>query len=516
MLKRNTYKSGVLWMLLFNGIARGISFILGIILAKSFLPADTDVYLYVWNLINVVMMIVATINLLVVGPAYIRLSESGEDKNANKLNNAFLNIYIAPLVILSLPLFFFPVYSYQLISGFNENQLLPFAKMLSFTGIWLLLVIINNFIGNIFLSKRYFVVYILGQVVAAVVTLLFILLFKSKSGIESFFVGQMAGNLICLAFYFVFLKAKTNQQFRLFVFKLPRKVTRELGAVLLISVPTMAINFLLVFFLSHYDTGQLSAYNYGSALANLPDVILLSQFISVFGVRFSEIGAQKQDNLLFDTFRNFGNHLFFFMTGVAIVLSLTSLIIIQIVYGRESLGESIFNSSALTLALLAAALPFKALDALNNRLFASIQALSSLLKYTLPVKLFNIGLLILFARMFGFKGILIHQLLVPAIMVFTQMLLLGKFFPARKIVNYFKQVSFLLIAGLAVYASCRYLIANLLFDFHPALQLVLVCILVIAIGFVFERLFKLTRFNEMISSRVFELLNKKKREFPTG
>lgn len=498
-------------MLLFNIIARAISFVLGIILAKNFLPENTDIYLYLWSLINVVLVIVMQLNLMVVGPAYIRLAEAGEEKEAADLNSTFLNIYLVPILLFTLVTFLFPIFSYQVMSGFSGPQLIPFRQVLQFSGIWLALVIINSFIGNIFLSRKYFVVYILGQVIAASVTLILILILKNTAGINSFFIGQVAGNICCLLFYSWHLRGKLKLRLRFLHFRLPVKIVRELGAVLLVSVPTLIINFLLVFYLSHFITGRLSAFNYGSALANLPDAIFLSQFISVFGVRFSEIGAQQEEGVLFNTFRHFGNHLFFFMCGIAVIVSLASPVIVQMVYGKGSLGPDIFNSAALTLTLLAAALPFKALDTLNNRLFASIQALSSLVKYTFPIKILNIGLLMVFVKLYGFYGLLAHQIVMPVVMVTVQIFLLGKYFPAQKIKAYFGQVIFITVAGLVVYTGSRYLLSYLFIHIPPLLQLVLVCLLITLLAVIFERMFKLTTFNKIVFSKITGFLQRRKK-----
>lgn len=488
-------------MLLFNSIARGISFVLSIILAKNFLPADTDVYLYVWSLINVVMVIISAINLMAAGPEYIRLCENGDLKEAADLNSAFINIYLFPLVVFSFFTFLFPIGTYNLISGFEVSQLMPAKEMLRFSGLWLVMVVLNNFLGNVLLSRKYFVGSILGQALAAGITLLFILVSKDNFGISSFFIGQIAGNAICLLFYIYQLRRRIKEKFRFFYFQMGPKILKELIASVLIAVPTLISNFILVYLLSHLITGQLSAYNYGSTLANLPDVIILSQFISIIGVKFSEISASKQNDVLFRALRYFGNHLFFVMSGIAVIISLTSPIIIQVFYGRDNLGESTFNSATLTLTLISSTLAFKALDTLHNRVFASLQALSVLMKYTVPIKILSIGLLVLLAYLFHFEGILIHQLMMPLIMVGLQFYLLSRYLPGEKIQAYIGQIMLLFFGSLLVYAGCRFLLSYVLMPISPILQVLIVCAIVLTIGFIFEKVFKMTMLFEVVLKR---------------
>ena len=499
MLNKNSYKKGVLWMLLFNIIARGISFILSIILAKNFLPADTDVYLYVWSLINVVMMIVSTVNLMAAGPEYIRLSENGEEKEAAKLNSAFLNIYLAPLLVFTLFTLVVPVATYKAISGFREAQLVPFKEMFRYSGLWLILVIVNSFLGNMLLSRKYFSASVLGQFLAAAITLLFILCFKKDFGIRSFFIGQIVGSLLCFIFYMYQTRVRIKEKLSLFYFRMRPRIRKEMVASLLISLPTLVTNFILVYLLSQLVTGKLSAYNYGTTLANLPDVIFLSQIISVIGVKFSEISASRQQDILFNALRFFGYHLFFLMSGLAIIITLTSPAIIQIFYGKESLGGVTFNAASFTLTLISATLAFKALDSLHNRVFASLQALSVLMKYTLPIKILSIGLLVWLSSRYGFEGILVHQLAMPVLMVLLQFYLLSKYLPAQKIRSYIIHLALILIGSLAVYAGCRFLLAYVFTSISPLIQVLMLCGIVVGIGIIFERIFKITMFFKELS-----------------
>lgn len=481
-------------MLLFNFIARGISFVLSILLAKNFLLSDTDVYLYVWSLINVVLVIITSVNLMAAGPEYIRLCENGDEKEAAKLSSAFLNIYLVPLLIFTVFALLTPIGTYKAISGFNETQLLPFSEMLRYSGLWLILVIVNNFLGNTLLSRKYFSASVLGQFLAAAITLLFIICFKKDLGIGSFFIGQIVGNLVCFIFYMYQTKIRIKEKLTLFYFRMRPKIRKEMVASLLIALPTLITNFILVYLLSQLVTGKLSAYNYGTTLANLPDVIFLSQIISVIGVKFSEIGATRQQDILFNALRFFGYHLFFLMSGLAIIITLTSPAIIQIFYGKESLGEATFISASFTLTLISATLAFKALDSLHNRVFASLQALSVLMKYTLPVKILSIGLLVWLSSRYGFEGILVHQLAMPVLMVLLQFYLLSKYLPAQKIRSYIIHLSLLFTGSLAVYAGCRFLLAYVFMTIPPVIQVLMLCGIVIGIGVVFEKLFKITMF----------------------
>jgi peptidoglycan biosynthesis protein MviN/MurJ (putative lipid II flippase) len=508
MLSKNSYKNGVLWMLLFNILARGISFVLSVVLAKNFLPVDTDVYLYIGYLISAVLVIVSAINLMAAGPEYIRLCENGETQKAADLNSAIVNIYLLPLLLFALLTFILPVKTYELISGFDRAQLLPVEEMLRFSGCWLILVILNNFLGNILLSRKYFVGSILGQVIAAVVTLLVIILFKEEFGISSFFIGQIAGNLLCFLFYVYQLRLRIKEKFRLFYFRLEGKVLKELVSSIMIAVPTLVTNIILIYLLSHLVTGQLSAYNYGSALANLPDVILLSQFISIIGVKFSEISANEERVVLLRALRYFGTHLFFFMSGVAVIIALTSPVIISVIYGKDSFDTLTFNSAALTLMLISSTLAFKALDIMHNRVFASIQALSVLVKYTFPLKIASICLLILLASQFGFEGILVHQLSMPVIMVAMQLYLLGKYLEPEKLRAYIGRIVLLTFGSMAVYAGCRYLLSYVFIHIPVVIQVLLTCVLVLMTGIFFERIFKTTMLFDVVLKRVALFFNK--------
>lgn len=434
---------------------------------------------------------------MVAGPAFIHLYANEKFQESKRLNNAFLNIYLFPFLFISVFTILIPVDFYKLISGFDGAILKEYITVLRFSGIWLTLVIINNFFGNILLSRKFFTISIFGQVVAAIITLVLILLAKKQYGINSFLYGQLIGNLICLFVYFYFLRKKIKQTFSLFNFKLPVKVIRELLAAVINSVPTLVINFLLVYFLSRLLTGQLSAYNYGSNLANLPDVILLSQIISVIGVKLSELSAKEGQHGLFSFFSYYSRHLFFFMIILAIIFSLFSTLVIEIIYGKKDLDKVVFTGAVYTLNIMVLALPFKALDVLHNRLFASLQALTNLVRFTLPVKIINIGLLILLANLFGFTGIVIHQLLLPVIMVVIEFLFLKKFMMKNIFTNYLKDIFFLFLIGACMFVLLVLFKSYFFEELDWMLMILCVALMTVVMIVLSEKLFGLTSFGKL-------------------
>ena len=249
-------------------------------------------------------------------------------------------------------------------------------------------------------------------------------------------------------------------------------------------------------------TGQLSAYNYGTTLSNLPDVIIISQFISVMGVKFSEISASRERDVLFGELRYFGNHLFFFMSGVAVILSLLSPVMIGFFYGKENLGEATYATAVLTLTVVSGTLAFKSLDGLHNRVFASLQALSVLMKYTVPLKIANIGLLLLLSWKFGFNGILIQQTALAFIMMALQFYLFGKYLPSEKVRKYAGEIVLLFIGSVMVYGLGRLLMDYVFAHTSAAVQTAVICLLLFLAGILFEKIFKVTMLFDTVLKRL--------------
>ncbi len=499
---QSTWSRSVLWMLLFNAITRGINFVLSIILARNFLPEDTDIYLFVWNGINVMLMFVSTVNIMVVSPAYIRFKENNEIGKANSINSFFFNCYFIPLLLFSVVSFFTPVWLYSNISGFDDETILSFSGLLRYSGIWMALVLLNNFFGSILLSNRNFVGSLIGQVITAIVTLSFIAVAGKQLDLSVFFKGQIVGNILCFLFYQGLLIRKIKYRIRLFTFSVPFRILREAIASMMSALVTLSANFLFIYFLTQLAIGHLSAYNYGSNLANLPDVLLLSQFVSVIGVRFSSLNAKNDDKALFSAYSGFSYHVFFLMAGISILCSVLSPLFVDILYGKEKLGYDVYSDSVFAMTIISLVLPFKALDVLNNRLLASFQAISIVVRYTIPLKIFNMGLLIVIATWGDFKSLVVFQLIAPVLVVSMQLLVIKKYFYRTQLNKHIYNLIRLFFLSLIVYVLTWLCKVYLLESIPVAGQIVMLVILVLLLLLTIERFFKMTIFYSWIRSRL--------------
>ncbi len=485
---------------------------LGIILARSFIPEHTDMYLFVWNGINVVLIFISTINLLVVSPAYIRLKENGEPGKANQVNNFFFNFYFIPLILFSLLCFLAPVWLFDAFSGFDDHILSSFSPVLRYSGIWMLLVLLNNFFGNILLSNRLFSFSLAGQVIVAITTISFIVLARDSMGISSFFAGQITGNILCFLFYQYFLIKKVGYAFRLFVFSVPVKIVRETIASILSAVVTLTGNFLFLYFLSELTTGYLSAYNYGSNLANLPDVLLLSQFVSIIGVRFSAINARDDHDTLYIAYSSLSYHVFFLMAGIAILLSLLSPVFIRNIYGENALGAEIFNAAVFAMAMISLILPFKAIDVLNNRLLASYQAMSVVVRYTIPLKVFNICVLVILAYWGNFKSLLAFQLISPVLVVLMQLWVIKRYFFKERILQHTLKLFSLLLLCLFLYGVAWVCNTYVFSKNSEVNRVIMLLLLVVVLAFLVERLFRITIFYSWIRGKLSILFRERRQK----
>lgn len=509
LFKPNTYKTGFVWTVGLNVAARGLNFLLGVLLARSFAPASTDVYLFVWSVIGLVLICTSTINLLAASPGYIKLKETGKIHEAAMLNNALLNVYIFPLLLISVVIFFFPYFVFSNTTGFDYKQLLACETMLRLSGLWLILFIVNNFLGNILLSNKFFAASLIGQVIIGLIAVLFFVVLKKEYGASAFFWGHMAGNIVALVFQVAVIRKHIPFKFSPFYFRFPPAVVKEVLTVLSTTVPTMISNFMVVYFLSKMGEGSVSSYNYANNLSNLPDVILLSQITSIAGIKMSEISVTFDNTLLFNTYSFLCRHMFFLMSGIAVVVIVAGPDIISIIYGHK-MEPHVFDLSVLALSILVIALPVKSLDIMNNRLFASLQGLSKILKYSFPIKIIGIILLFGLASFLGFTGVMLYFVIMPVTFVVLYFSQLKTRFQIDLLRKHITQMCTLFACAITVYMLC-WLISKYFFtETPPMLRIILFSLIVLFFSFLIERILGLTQFMTIIQKNFISQLRQNK------
>ena len=473
MNSQNNYKKIFVSATALNIVARGLNFLIGVYLAKHFLPVETDLYLFVWNIISVFLAFTGSIDLLLVLPTYIRYKIEKGIAAANDLSNIFFWFYFTTAFVIGLLVVLFPREVFRIISGFSENQLSGNFLFLRMTGLWLLFSLIHNYFSNLLTANKYFAVALLGQVFVGATTIGCLFYFREDIGGMSFLWGQLAGQAICLIFYSYVLYTKVNWRIAAPVFRLSRVIWKELGSLMAGALPVFVRNYLGFYLLSRLGPGFLSSYNYGSALANIPDVIFTSQIAVIAGVKLSETHATEGEKGLLKTYDTLSRHMLFFISGIAIIASVCSPLIIHFIYGNTSLKLIGFHYTEITLTLLALTLPIKSIDVLNNRLIASLQRLAFSVKFILPLHFINIIILVALTKFFGFYGFLSFQLLAPLLVVFVQFVVIKKLFSRMDLRSMIRRILFFLFC-----CGLHYLLGYSLYLLTSAIPLILRFILI--------------------------------------
>ena len=108
----------------------------------------------------------------------------------------------------------------------------------------------------------------------------------------------------------------------------------------------------------------------------LPEVFILSQVISVAGIKFSELNAKKDYPSITQLFNYLFALLLTVIIPIAIVFCLCSKEIISIAYLRGNFNTDSTVITAFCFFFLATLIPFKVADILFSRLFTSLQLYS--------------------------------------------------------------------------------------------------------------------------------------------
>lgn len=153
-------------------------------------------------------------------------------------------------------------------------------------------------------------------------------------------------------------------------------VWKNIGLIQINILPVWIKNYLIIFLLTGLGAGVLTALNLAQNIALLPEVFILSQVVSVAGIRFSELNAKRDYLSITQLFNYLFTLLLTVIIPIAIVFCLCSKEVISIVYLRGSFNADSTEITAYCFFFLAVIIPFKVADALFSRLFTALQLYS--------------------------------------------------------------------------------------------------------------------------------------------
>lgn len=377
MLKTESYKKGVVISTLLNIIAKGITFLNTLIITYFFgTQFQTDVYFYIIAVVTLLCSTINGIDLLVLIPEFMRIKEQDSEKRARQFCNFFLWCYLGLGILFSIMIIAGPVAFYSLFSKFDFEKLAAYRQMLYFGGVIIIFQLLNGLLTSILTSYKYFTASITAGLINSLFAILFTISLQHRFGIGATLFGVLFGYAINFFILIVVMIKKMHWDFLDTVVMKDKRVWKNIALIQLNILPVWIKNYLVVFLLTGLGAGVLTAMNLAQNIALIPEVFIVTQVVSIAGIKFSELNAKQDYESITRLFNYLFSTLLTVMIPIALVFCICSQEIISIAYLRGSFNSSSLVITAYCFFFLALIIPFKVADILFSRLFTSLQLYS--------------------------------------------------------------------------------------------------------------------------------------------
>jgi putative peptidoglycan lipid II flippase len=382
LIKKNSYKSGLIQSTFLNVFAKCIGFINVIIITSYFgAKTETDIYYYIISVTGLVCTLINGIDLYILIPETMRIREQISEIASRKFINSFLFYYLIIGVFIVCICIINPIQFYSLFTKFEKQKLQQHFSMLQIGGILIILQLIISLLSSILISYKYFTITIIGALINSVATVLSTIFLHQYFGILSTLIGLLIGNIINLLFLIYLFIKKLNWQFSQILIVKDKKLFTNIGLLQINILPVWIRNYLIIYLISGLGEGYLTSLNIATTLAAIPETFLLSQIIAIGGIKLSELNSLQDYDGAKNMVYNLFTTLFLVIVPIAIVASICSLDIITILFSRGKFKSENATMVAFCFFYMMLLLPSKISDSLYSRLFTSFQVIKTSVLY---------------------------------------------------------------------------------------------------------------------------------------
>ena len=298
-LKTESFARGMWLSVVFNILAKGILFLLTILLAAYFgSNIKTDIYFFVYGSMVLLAGFINAIDHAVLIPQSMRLRQTDGDAAAMAFLNYFLRIYIFCGLLFVVLMYFFGTRIFGWVSKFSEADIELYRNYFLLGSCYFFFLLLTNYINAILSSLKYFTIPMIISGVNSCVVIAGILLLHNQLDVLSVFISGIAAFIINLLLVLILMKKKLGWKFGVYPASIPKKVLQNIGFAELGQMATVASSFLPLFILSGFGSGVVSLMNYGKNIADIPNSIITAQITSVSAIELNERAANN-DHLVF-------------------------------------------------------------------------------------------------------------------------------------------------------------------------------------------------------------------------
>ena len=404
-LKTESFTRGMWLSVVFNILAKGILFLLTILLAAYFgSNIKTDIYFFVYGSMVLLAGFINAIDHAVLIPQSMRLRQTDGDAAAMAFLNYFFRTYIFIGLAFVVLMYFFGTRIFGWMSKFSETDIELYRNYFLLGSCYFFFLLLTNYINAILSSLKYFTIPMIISGINSCVVIAGILLLHNQLDVLSVFISGIAAFIINLILVLILMKKKLGWKFRVYPASISKKVWQNIGFAELGQMATMASSFLPLFILSGFGSGVVSLMNYGKNIADVPNSIITAQITSVSAIELNERVAKNDHLAMQQIFLRTGKILLNLLVPISFFLFLFAQSIVQLFYVRGNFGLESLLSATKYLKLFSITIVSIGINALVARLVIAIQAIRQSLMYQVIINLLLFTCIWVFSKNYGPYG----------------------------------------------------------------------------------------------------------------
>ncbi len=433
-LRIESYKKGLAFSAGLNIVAKALGFINLLAITYFFgAKAETDVYFYCMATVGLMAGFLTSIDSSVLIPESMRLTEQKGKAESRAFLNLFLYIFLAAGIIVTLVLAASPVRMFLLISNFDINTLIPNSRIAVASVFLFMLMLLTTFLVDILTSLKHFTMPMISSVINSVFSLIFLLLFHERLGMLSVVFGLITAYISQLLFLLYFMRKHLDWDFSFKMAHIEARNWKNIFYSFAGNITATLVSYSPLLLFSGFGAGVITALNAGQRIADLPNLLIISQVSAVVGIKFNELFAKKDTEKINEVFLSVSKTLLFTLVPVSCLTWFYSRDLIVLLYRRGSFDEAAVLKSAMFLKYLIFLLPFLSVGTLVARLFMAGQKILQSFWYQMLFNIANLCFILAGIKYFGLSGYPGALVFISASNFFFTYVLLKAFF---KMVDY--------------------------------------------------------------------------------
>jgi len=363
---------------LFNIGSKALTFFQSIVIAYYFgAQAGTDVFFYCLSAIGFISSYFVSVNQAVLIPEAMRISIQDNKGKSIRFLNFFLLLYVLISLLVILILYMSPIKTFLLISRFDQGVLQSNAEIILLAIPLLFLMNLSSVLVDILTSYKFFTMPMVASMTYSSFALVFIFAFHNVLAIASIIIGLLVGYSVNVVVLLALLKTKVEWEFKVGGVSIGWRNWKNLILIQLGNITTTLGSYLPLYLISGFNTGVVTALNYGQRVSNIPDQLITTQVSQVSAIKFNELYALRQFSKLNDAFVEAASFLMFFFIPISFILFQFSPEIIKLLYQRGAFDPKSVMITSEFLKYFGLTLPFVALNTLSTRLMMAGQKIKA-------------------------------------------------------------------------------------------------------------------------------------------